>query len=182
MQSLTLALKYAKALFDVAKEQGKIKEFGEELEKFLAFTESIPSAVQVLESPIYPPDLKQEILEDILKNVQLDPEVEKFLKFLVERRRMPILKAIVEMYRGLLDEELGIIRGEVVSVIELPEEEIKNLQEVLSEKFKKQVILRAKVNPEIIGGLLIKLGDLVCDATIKSQLKNLKEIIAKGVL
>ncbi len=182
MRALTTALKYAKGLFDVAKEKGKVKEFWEELSTFRSFLQEVPLALSVLQSPIYPPDLKQEILDEIFKQIQLDPEIEKFLRLLVERRRMHLFNEIIEMYRNLLDEELGILRGMVIAPIELTSEDVEEIRKTLSEKFGKEIILDLKVDPTIIGGLMIRIGDFVLDATLKRQLRGIQEIIEKGVL
>lgn len=182
MRAITTALKYAKGLFEVAKEKGKIKEFWDELSAFRNFIKEVPSAINVLQSPIYPPDLKQEILDEIFKQVKLDPEIEKFLRLLVERRRMHLFNEIVEMYRALLDEELGILRGEVIAPIELSPEDVEGVKQVLREKFGKEVYLDLRVDPSIIGGLMIRIGDFVWDATFKRQLRVMQEIIEKGVL
>ena len=182
MRAITTALKYAKGLFDVAKQRGKVKEFWDELTAFREFIKEVPEAINVLQSPIYPPDLKLEILDEIFKQIQLDPEIEKFLRLLVERRRMHLFSEIVEMYRSLLDEELGILRGEVIAPIELSPEDVEEFKKVLHEKFGKEVHLDLRVDPSIIGGLMIKIGDFVLDASFKRQLRVIQEIIEKGVL
>jgi len=182
LRGTVIALKYAKGLFVVAKEVGKIEEFGEQLRQLKELLDQMPEVLSALQNPIYPPDLKMEILEEILKAVEVAPEVERFLKLLVERRRIQFIKDIVAKYQDLLDEELGIARGEIIAAYELAEEERKEIEEALKEYLKKQVMLSTKVDPEIIGGIKIQVGDLVFDGTIKTQLKKFKEIIKGEVL
>jgi len=117
-----------------------------------------------------------------LKSIKVDPEIERFLKFLVERRRIQYIKEIVIMYQELLDEELNIARGEVITAYPLSSEEKKELEEVLKEYLKKEVILESKVDEEIIGGIKIKIGDLIFDGSLKTQLGKFKEIIKGEVL
>jgi len=181
LRALATALKYAKGLFIAGKELNKVKEFGEELKNLTEWLKEYPEILRALQSPIYPPDLKMEILQEILKYFRVDPEIERFLKLLVERRRIQFLEEIVSMYQALLDEELGIARGEVIAAYPLSDEERKELEGALKEILKKEVILEAKVDPEVIGGLKIKIGDYVWDGTLKSQLEKFKEIIIKGV-
>jgi len=181
MKALTTALKYAKGLFIAGKELNKVKEFGEELKSFYEFLKGYPEVLRVFQSPIYPPELKFEILNEILKYIKVDPEIEKFLTLLIERRRMQYLEHIVKMYQALLDEELGIARGEVVAAYPLQEEEKRELEEALKEVLKKEVILESKVEPDIIGGVRIRIGDYIWDATFKTQLERFKETIIKGV-
>ncbi len=179
---MAIAFKYAKGLFTAAKELGKTKEFGEELRQINELLSSMPEVLSALQNPIYPPDLKMEIIEEILKVVKVDSEIERFLKLLIERRRIQYIKEIMVMYQELLDEELNIARGEVVTAYPLSEEEKKELEEVLKGYLKKEVILESKVDKEIIGGLKIRIGDLIFDGTLKTQLNKFKEIIKGEVL
>ncbi len=176
-----IALKYAKGLFIAGKELGKIQEFGEELKKFVNFLKDYPEIIRVFQSPIYPPEVKLEILQEILYYFKVDPEIERFLRLLIERRRIQYLEEIVLMYESLLDEELGRAKGEVISAFPLSEEERSELERTLRDLLKKEVYLSVKVDPEIIGGLKVKIGDLVLDGTIKAQLERFKDLIIKGV-
>ena len=182
MRAMAIAFKYAKGLFTVAKELNKTKEFGEELNQIKDLLTSMPEVLSALQNPIYPPDLKMEIIEEILKSIKVNPEIERFLKLLVERRRIQYIKEIVTMYQELLDEELNIARGEVITAYPLTSEEKKELEEILKEYLKKEVILESKVDEEIIGGIKIKIGDLIFDGSLKTQLGKLKEIIKGEVL
>lgn len=179
---MAIAFKYAKGLFTVAKELNKTKEFGEELNQIKDLLTSMPEVLSALQNPIYPPDLKMEIIDEVLKSIKVDPEIERFLKLLVERRRIQYIKEIVAMYQELLDEELNIARGEVITAYPLSPEEKKELEEVLKEYLKKEVILESKVDEEIIGGIKIKIGDLIFDGSLKTQLGKFKEIIKGEVL
>jgi len=179
---MAIALKYAKGLFTAAKELNKTKEFGEELNQIKDLLISMPEVLSALQNPIYPPDLKMEIIEEILKVMKVDPEIERFLKLLVERRRIQYIREIVIMYQELLDEELNIARGEVITAYPLSEEERKELEEVLKNYLKKEVILESKVDEGIIGGIKIRIGDLIFDGTLKTQLNKMKEIIKGEVL
>lgn len=181
MRRLTTALRYAKGLFLVGKELNKVKEFGEELNRLKDLLLSMPDVLSALQNPIYPPDLKMEILNEVLKYLKVDPEIERFLRLLVENRRIQFIKEIVELYQELLDEELGIARGEVITAYPLSSEEVKELEEALSEYLKKKVILQPKVETEIIGGVVIKIGDLIWDGSIKNQLEKVKKIILEEV-
>ncbi|MFN4132268.1 MAG: ATP synthase F1 subunit delta [Caldimicrobium sp.] len=181
MRALAIALKYAKGLFIAAKELGKVEEFGKELRELMKVLKENPEVLQVLISPVYPPDIKMEILQEFVRFYKVSPELERFLALLVERRRIQYIEEIVLMYQTLLDEELGVARGEVISAFALSEEEKKVLEEALKEVLKKEVILEVKVDPEIIGGVKVKIGDYIWDGSLKSQLEKFKEIIIKGV-
>lgn len=182
MRRLTTALKYAKGLFLVGKELNRVSEFGQELSQIRDLLVSMPDVLSALQNPIYPPDLKMEILEEMLKHLKVDPEIERFLRLLVENRRIQFIKEIVEVYQELLDEELGIARGEVITAYPLSSEEVRELEEALGGYLKKKVILEPKVSEEIIGGVVIKIGDLIWDGSVKNQLEKVKKIILEEVL
>jgi F-type H+-transporting ATPase subunit delta len=179
---MAIAFKYAKGLFTVGKELGKTKEFGEELRQIKELLISMPEVLSALQNPIYPPDLKMEIIDEILKAVRVDPEIERFLKLLVERRRIQYIEEIVTMYQELLDEELNIARGEVITAYPISDEEKREIENVLKDYLKKEVILESKVDERIIGGIKIRIGDLIFDGTLKTQLGKFKEIIKGEVL
>ncbi len=175
-----IAQKYAKGLFAVGKELGKAKEFGEELKKVYEFLSAHPEVLEALQSPIYPPDLKLEIVEEIIKGLSLDEEVARFLRLLVEKKRIQFIKEIIEIYDELLDEEMGIARAEVRIAFEPTEEDLSKLSEALKKLVGKEVRLQVRVDPELIGGLVVKVGDLVLDGSVRAQLQAFKESIIRG--
>ncbi|MCS7278444.1 MAG: ATP synthase F1 subunit delta [Thermodesulfobacteriaceae bacterium] len=182
MRRTIIALKYAKGLFLVAKELGKFKQFAEELQRVKLLLDSMPEVLSALQNPIYPPDLKMEIINDLLKVLGLDPELERFLRMLVEKRRIQYIDEIVRVYSELVDEELNIARGELITAYPIDEEERKELEGVLSEFLKKEVYLEPKLDESIIGGIKIRIGDLIFDGSMKTQLRKIKETIKGEVL
>ncbi len=175
-----VAQKYARGLFAVGKEQGRFQEFGEELKRVGEFLASQPEVLEALQSPIYPPDLKLEIVEEVIKGLALDEEVARFLRLLVEKKRIQFIQEIIEAYDQLVDEELGIARAEVRVAHELGEEETGRLAEALKKLIGKEVRLRVEVDPELIGGAIVRVGDLVLDGSVRTQLQAFKESIIKG--
>lgn len=181
MRALSLALKYAKGLFIAAKELNKVEEVGKELKELISQLKENLQVLEFLQSPIYPPEIKIEILQEVLRYFKVSPELEKFLVLLVERRRIQYIEEIYLMYQALLDEEMGMARGEVISSYPLSEEEKRELEQALEELLKKKVVLDVKLDSEILGGVKVRVGDYVIDGTLKSQLSHFKEIIIKGV-
>jgi len=175
-----VALKYARGLFAAAKDLGKTKEFGEELQRVSQFLASQPEILEALESPIYPPDLKLEIIDEIIKGLQVEEAVAKFLRLLVEKRRIHFIQDITKTYQQLLDEEMGIARAEVKVATDLDEELQKALAEALSKKIGRQVVLNVVKDPSILGGVRVQVGDLVLDGTVRAQLEKFKESIIRG--
>jgi len=175
-----VAQKYARGLFAAGKEDGRFKEYGEELKRVAEFLKGQEEILEALESPIYPPDLKMEIVEEVIKGLQVEEAIAKFLRLLVEKRRIQFVGDIVEVYQALLDEELGIARVEVRVPTALDEELQQALKEALAKKVGREVVLNVVEDPEIIGGVVAKVGDLVLDGSIRAQLEKFKESIIRG--
>ncbi|OAQ21577.1 ATP synthase F1 subunit delta [Thermosulfurimonas dismutans] len=175
-----VAQKYARGLFAVGQERDRFKEYGEELKRVGDFLSSQPEILEVLQSPIYPPDLKMEIVEEIIKGLSLDEEVARFLKLLVEKKRIQFIAEIIEAYDELMDETLGIARAEVQAAFDLEEEDKQRLAEILKKLVGKEIKLRVVKMPELIGGIIVRVGDLVLDGSVRSQLESFRESIIKG--
>ena len=175
-----IAQKYARGLFAVAQERDRVKEYGEELRRVGDFLASQPEILEALQSPIYPPDLKLEIVEEVIKGLSLDEEVARFLRLLVEKKRIQFISEIIEAYEELVDEALGIARAEVQVAFDLEEGEVEKLAETLRKLVGKEVKLQVVKRPELLGGVMVKVGDLVLDGSIRNQLESFKESIIKG--
>jgi F-type H+-transporting ATPase subunit delta len=98
-----------------------------------------------------------------------------FVNLLIDRKRIDQLPGIEMAFREKVDEIRGITRGEVVSAEALDEAEIARVKDALSKISGKQVVVTASVDPGLIGGLVAKVGDMVFDGTIRTQLNQLKE-------
>ena len=94
MISSIVARRYARTLFTIAKEAGKLEEFAEQLGTITGFLEQEPEIQEVLESPVFPPDLKGRIADELLKAVGAGDELTRFIQLLVERRRIQVIRAI----------------------------------------------------------------------------------------
>ncbi len=175
-----VAQKYARGLFAAAKDEGRVKEYGEELRRVAEFLKGQEEILEALESPIYPPDLKMEVVEEIIKGLKVEEAIAKFLRLLVEKRRIQFIADIVDAYQALLDEELGIARVEVRVPDSLDSELEKALAEALAKRVGREVVLKVVEDPSIIGGVWAKVGDLVLDGSIRAQLEKFKESIIRG--
>jgi len=171
-----LARRYAKALFSLGKEQGKNEEYSEVLGAIadLYKDESVENA---LVNPLYPLEARQKVMAKIAELAKADDIMTRFLQLLVEKKRAEILPDIAHEMRVMVDQEQNISHGSVVSAIKLDKGLKKKIQQTLEKVTGKKVILETTVDPSIIGGIIAKVGDLVLDGSIKTQLNGLKESI-----
>ena len=176
MRQTILARRYAKALFSLGKEQGKNEEYSEVLGAIAELYKD-ESVVNALVNPLYPLEARQKVMAKIAELAKADDIMTRFLQLVVEKKRAEILPDIAHEMRVMVDQEQNISHGSVVSAIKLDKALEKKIQQALEKVTGKKVILETTVDPSIIGGIIAKVGDLVLDGSIKTQLNGLKESI-----
>jgi F-type H+-transporting ATPase subunit delta len=172
-----LARRYAKAIFTVGQEQGKFEEYAEILQAIAGLYQSHSEVADALTNPMYPMDMKEKVMAGMIKSMKVDKIMGNFLKLLVQKKRADILPEIAESYKVMVDEAKNISHGNVISAVKLTDDLRANIQTVLEKLTGKKVELTTSVDPTIIGGIIAKVGDLVLDGSIKTQLAGLKDSI-----
>ncbi|MGH9895459.1 MAG: ATP synthase F1 subunit delta [bacterium] len=174
-----MSRRYAKALFQLALENRKEEEVDRELERFLA-AYGTASLSTVLNHPAFGMANRKKILLQVAEGLQASPLVRHFLSLLLERDRLAYLASIAAHYRRLLYEAKGKLEAEVVSVSPLGEAMVERLQTVLHGISGKEVILHARTDPGLLGGLVIQMEGKVYDGSVRTQLQKMTERIGRG--
>ncbi len=182
MTSSIVARRYARALFAIGKDAGKLDEFSKSLGDVVSFLEQSPEVEEALISPVYPPDLKGKVMDEILSALGVGEEFKRFMGLLVERRRIQVVKAIKNAFQEFMDEEMGVMRAVVTTAVPVGGELKDKLKEVLAKVTGKDVVIELQEDPAIIGGVVAHIGDMVWDGSIRSQLRGFKESIGRGEL
>ncbi len=177
MKNALLAKRYAKALFAVGQEENALDEYATSLKEFATMLADNPELDDALSNPMYPLDAREGVMAEVVKAADLSTIMGNFLNLIVQKRRADVLGDIAEMFQILVDEENNTAQGTVVSATELSAEMQAKVQETLEKITGKQVTLTTQVDESIIGGMIAKVGDLVMDGSIKTQLEELKESI-----
>jgi F-type H+-transporting ATPase subunit delta len=120
-------------------------------------------------------------MEHLLTSMQVSQVLGNFFKLLVQKKRANILPDIAAVFQAMVDADNNMCQGTVVSAMELTPELSAKVKATLEKITGKQVVLTAQIDPSIIGGIVAKVGDLVLDGSIKSQLAGLKESIKGSV-
>ena len=128
-------------------------------------------------NPLYPLDVRQKVMARIAESVQADAIMTSFLNLLIEKKRAGILPDIAQEMQVMVDKDQNISHGSIVSAIDLDQAVLVKIQATLEKLTGNKVILETQVDPSIIGGIIAKVGDLVLDGSIKTQLNGLKESI-----
>jgi len=177
-----VARRYAKALFALAKKAGKKApaEYGKDLEAFASVLKTSPELLKVFANPIITADVKKAVLAGVLGKLSLKPMVANFLSLLADKDRLSSVLDVAAFYRLLLDEAEGVLRGQFVTAYALTDARQDQIKTKLEKQSGKKLVLSFAVDPAILGGVLLKVGDKVLDASLRAQLDILKEQIKRG--
>jgi len=172
--------RYAKALLKVGLEEGKAEQYGEELSLFNNFLQAEEKLRLVLINPAIHPKQRTSIVEEIAKRLGLSEVIINFLRILVEKNRVKALPDLLQIYRDLLDEAMGRARAVLYTPFDLSEERIKEITRSLEEKVEKKIIMRVEKDPTLIGGVVVKIGGMIYDGSIRTQLRRVRENMLEG--
>jgi F-type H+-transporting ATPase subunit delta len=173
MNNATIGRNYAETLLILAKREGQAEEWG-------ALIESIASAMQqdqtlktFLESPKLAASRKIEILQTALGK-RVPPLFLRFLNTVIMKRRQMVIPDIAQQYRALIDASEDRVHANVTVAREPAEQETKALVQQLSRLFGKRVVPHISINPAILGGVIVKVGDTVMDGSVRRRLASLR--------
>jgi F-type H+-transporting ATPase subunit delta len=176
MTSRTAAARYARALLDVAtKESADLDTIAREIDEFVAFFRDQPALEALLLNPAVPAPRKRAAMEEITRRAGLAPIVSKLLVLLADRDRLALLKDISATYRDFLAERQNVVHAEVTSAEPLSTDRIQAIEKRLATVTGKRVSMTTKVDKDIIGGVVARVGSTVYDASIATQLKKIRE-------
>lgn len=175
----TIAKRYARAFFEVAEEEGGIEKFYNELSVFLSLMEENKDFREFLANPIFDQDEKKQVVDTILGQMSVSGITANFLRLLTDKRRIVLLKDIVDSYREMMDEALGIVRVEVKTAFSLTDELQKDLQSRLEKLTGKRVVMTVLEDRSLLGGIVVRIGDTVYDNSVRTQLNNIRNLLGE---
>jgi F-type H+-transporting ATPase subunit delta len=170
----SIARRYARALFGIGVDAGNFEALGRELADLAGLWASSPELRQTMENPVFKPSEKRAILEQILPRLAPTAEVQRLVLLLLERRRIVLLPGIARAYRDLADAHTGRVRARVISAEPLGPGALDRVRLSLEERTGKKVILETAVDADLIGGVVARVGDLVLDGSVRTQLDDLR--------
>ena len=177
MTSRTAATRYAKALLEVASKeapQGGIEKVAEELDAFIALVKDNPALDRVLMNPAVPAPRKRDAVAELTRMGGLSPIVSKLLALLAERDRLTLLNDLGSIYHDLLMDRQNVVRAEVTTATPLAADRTQAIEKGLAAVTGKRVSMVTKVDKNIVGGVVARVGSTVYDASIATQLKKIR--------
>jgi len=173
-----IAAVYARSLFEVAREQGKLDVVREQLGEFTDVLAESRDLQTFFFSPYFSTQEKEEGLERVVTGAE--PIVLNFLRLLIENHRVPVIFRVRRAYDDLWEEENRLLPVQVTSAVELDETTLRAIGDRIAEQTGRRVELSAHVEPDILGGIVVRVGNTVLDASIRNRLEQLRRQVARA--
>jgi F-type H+-transporting ATPase subunit delta len=169
---------YARALFEVAMEHDRLDELHDELDQFAGALNDHRQMAVFFFSPYFSTDEKKGALKRAIEGA--DPLFMNFLEALIERNRMPVVFRIRSEFEQLWDEEKKLLPVEITSAVALDEKTVQSIGDRISERTGQKVELTSRVDPDLIGGIVLRVGNVILDASIRNRLNQLRRTVAQA--
>ncbi len=169
---------YAEALFALACENNSLKEYSSSLNTVLGFMEESPQYVELLASPSIPIDERLEAIDAAFGDL-LPEHVLSFLKILCERQKIRGLRDCVREYDALLDACRNVSAANVISALELTQQQKDELKSKLEKMSGKDVVMNCSVDKSLIGGIVVEIDGRVIDGSLRHSLSEVKDVMGK---
>jgi F-type H+-transporting ATPase subunit delta len=169
---------YARSLFEVAKEHDRLDELKEQVDQFAAAVNDNRQMAVFFFSPYFSTEEKKTALKRAVKDA--DPIFMNFLEALIERHRMPAIFRIRAEFERMYDEENKLLPVQITSAVRLDEKTVKSIGDRISEQTGQKVELSSDVDPDLIGGIVLRVGNVILDASIRNRLNQLRKTVAQA--
>jgi F-type H+-transporting ATPase subunit delta len=169
---------YARALFEAAKEHDVLDRVHDELAEFAEALDGDRTLQVFLFSPYFSSDEKREGVRKIVSDA--DERTLNFLELLAERHRMPAIFRIKREFDSLWAEENQLLPVTVTSAVELDEGLVEDIGKRIQEQTGRKVELSSNVDPDVLGGLMVRVGNMVLDSTVRNRLERLRKQVTKA--
>jgi F-type H+-transporting ATPase subunit delta len=168
------ARRYARALFELAKEQGRSEAVRGELATLAGLLAERDDLRRILLEPLHPVVERRAVLSALVDRIGGGPLLRNFLCFLVDQRRVVHFEGIRQAYEELADRDAGVCQARIVAASPLRPDQLERIRQALAARSGGEVRVRVEVDPELIGGVVAQLGDVVYDGSLRTQLGMLR--------
>ena len=172
-----IASVYARSLFEVAQEQGRLDDVRDQLGEFADALDSNQEMQVFFFSPYFSTPEKEDGLDKVVTDP--DPILKNFLRLLIEKHRMPAVFRVRRTFDELWQLENRLLPVEVTSAIELDKQTVKQIGDRIGEETGQKIELSERVDPDILGGLIVRVGNSIIDSSIRARLDSLRKQVAK---
>ena len=178
MSQGVIARRYAKALINLAEKD--LENTGKSLTALADVFSNSAELSEVLSATKVPSQIKQNVRKEILKKIKVSKLVDTFIRYLLAKRRIVLLPNIERAFNLLLQEKVGRIEAGITVAQEIPEVTVGKLEKAISRYSGKEVTVNITIDPAIIGGIVTRIGSVVIDGSIHTQLNQIRQSIIRG--
>ena len=181
MSSSNIAKRYAKAFFDIARDDGLYEKYYTELTLFSSVVKENKDLRELLLNPVFDHAEKRAVVDSVLAKINISVITANFLKLLVDKRRIGILPDIESCYRKFMDDALKTIRVDVKTAFPLSTELSEKLQKRMEEITGRKVEMVVSEDASLLGGIVVGVGDTMYDGSIKTELHNIRNLLGEEI-
>jgi F-type H+-transporting ATPase subunit delta len=169
-----VAGRYATALFELAKEEKALDTVAGELGRFNEALDASPDLARLVKSPVFSADEQTRALDAVLGKIGIGGLTKNFLLLVAKNRRLFAVPDMISAFRAMLARERGETSASVIAATKLTETQVTALKQALSAALGKEVLLDERVDPSLLGGLIVKVGSRMIDTSLRTRLNSLK--------
>jgi F-type H+-transporting ATPase subunit delta len=179
MSSGSLARRYAKALMQIGTEDGSYQRIGQDVSGLAKAIKTSPELAEILSNPVFPRDDREKIVMALLQRLGASKTVINFSKLLLDRERISVIPDISRELSAMIDDLSGQITAEVLSAGPLDAGQKAELTKALEDLSGKKIQIEVKEDKALLGGVVAKVGDLVYDGSLRTQLQKLRRSLGE---
>ena len=172
--------RYALALYELSKEKNQTEEFASNMITFMKMFNSNKELKNFVKNPTYSVENQKIVFEKILSLMNFNKLVKNFFSILIIKKRIFFLDQIIEEFLKLISIKRGEISGSLISSKKIDEKTILDIEREISVNIKRSIKLKSKIDQSLIGGIVIQIGSLMIDASIKNKLKKYKKLMTEA--
>ncbi|MGE3538358.1 MAG: ATP synthase F1 subunit delta [Candidatus Tectimicrobiota bacterium] len=180
MRGGAAARRYAKALIELARRDGIVAEIGVQLQQHQSLLSGTANLQRILDNPGLDMQVKTNILNTIFDRTQPAPLLRNFIILLAEKDRLRQLEAIAMHYERMANEELQRVVARVTSAVELDTQQRQAVTQKIAAATHKEVVLETQVDPSILGGVVVRVNNVILDGSLRGQLARMQKAFIGG--
>ncbi len=170
-----ISKRYGGVLFDLAQEIKLTSTISKEANLILKNLEELGAKWNFVLRPVVPLSLQRQVVEQLGKDLKLSLLMQHFLSILCQNRKLPALRAVLDDFIKRTEMSVGMIEGTLETTTKLTPSQVKELTKTLEKQMGKSITLTQKIKEDLLGGVVIKLGSLMIDASLRSQLSRIRQ-------
>ena len=178
--SSEISQRYALALYELSKEKNQTEEFASNMITFMKMFNSNKELKNFVKNPTYSAEKQKIVFEKILTIMNFNKIVKNFFYILITKKRIFFLDTIIEEFLKLVSYKRGEISGSLISSKKIDEKIISDIEREISTNIKRSIKLKSKVDETLIGGVVIQIGSLMIDTSIKNKLEKYKKVMMEN--